>query len=119
MFNGRIGKRFWRAAFPFMKKSESGWTDFARLNVEPEYTDIDTENKRVTGVVKYDGTIYLTVKVDVARGTVETEGSLRRIRKQTRPFKKSHYIKMIEEEAMFLVEDPEGSHRVQGEKDEI
>lgn len=82
-----------------------GWTSFAPLSILPEYTNLDLEKKRVTGVVKYNGKAYLTVIVDVHKNKIKIKGSLRRISEITKPFKKSNYIEMIKSEAEFLIEN--------------
>ncbi|WP_163101622.1 hypothetical protein [Peribacillus alkalitolerans] len=81
-----------------------GWTAFAPLTIEPEYK-IDLERKQVTGVVKYNQKVYLTVIVDVNNNKTEVKGSLRGISKLTQPFKKSNYIEIIESEAEFFIEN--------------
>ncbi|KAA0955401.1 hypothetical protein FQ087_12320 [Sporosarcina sp. ANT_H38] len=85
------------------KQSPVGWTTFASLRIVPEYTNIDLEKKQVTGVVKYNGEAYLTVIVDVQNNETKIKGSLRRIDKLIKPFKKSNYIEMIKSEAEFLI----------------
>ncbi|MGP1908419.1 hypothetical protein ACTSEZ_09605 [Metabacillus sp. JX24] len=77
-----------------------GYTAFAPLRIAPEYTTIDLENKQVTGVVKYDGTVYLTVTVDVRLNKTTVRGSLRNISHLTYPFKKRNYIDMIKSDAI-------------------
>ncbi|MCZ8535324.1 hypothetical protein [Psychrobacillus psychrodurans] len=86
------------------KQNSGGWTTFAQLRIVPEYTNIDIEKKQVTGVVKYNGEAYLTVIVDVQNNKTKTKGSLRRIAKITKPFKKGNYIEIIESEAKYLIE---------------
>lgn len=81
-----------------------GWTLFAPLKMLPEYI-VDTENGQVTGLVMYDEKVYLTVVVDVLNEKTSVKGSLRRIHKLTKPFKKHNYIEMIEEEAKYLLEN--------------
>lgn len=87
------------------KQSSVGRTTFAPLRIVPEYINIDLEKKQVTGVVKYNGDAYLTVIVDVQNNKTKIKGSLRRIAKLTKPFKKSNYIEMIKSEAEFLIEN--------------
>ncbi|WP_461611145.1 hypothetical protein [Cytobacillus kochii] len=82
----------------------AGWTLFAPLKILPEYI-VDTENGQVTGLVMYDEKVYLTVVVDVLNEKTSVKGSLRRIHKLTKPFKKHNYIEMIEEEAKYLLEN--------------
>jgi hypothetical protein len=84
-----------------IKPKNVGWTSFAPLKIVPEYT-IDLEKGQVTGVVKHNGKVYLTVIVDVLNGRTVTKGSLRRILKQTKPFKKHNYIEIIKGEAEYL-----------------
>ena len=87
------------------KQNSMGWTIFAPLKIVPEYTNIDLEKKQVTGVVKYNGEVYLTVIVDVQNNKTKTKGSLRRIAELTKPFKKSNYIEMIESKARYVIEN--------------
>lgn len=87
------------------KQNSAGWTTFAQLRIVPEYTNIDLKKKQVTGVVKHNGEEYLTVIVDVQNNKIKTKGSLRRIAKLTNPFKKGNYIKIIESEAKYLIEN--------------
>jgi len=94
--------------FKFRLRSKSnsiGWTAFAPLKVEPEYINIDLEKKQVTGIVKYNHHVYLTVSVDVQNNKTKVKGSLRGITKLTKPFTKKHYIEMIKSEAEFLIEN--------------
>jgi len=86
-------------------KNNIGTTTFAQLKIEPEYTNIDLENKQVTGVVRYKEKIYLTVIVDVQNNITKVQGNLRGISKIVKPFKKRNYIEMIESEAEFLIEN--------------
>lgn len=86
------------------KRNLMGVTTFAPLSIVPEYINIDLEKKQVTGVVKYDGKVYLSVKVDVLNNKTITMGSLRRIANFTKPFKESNYIEIIKSEAEFLIE---------------
>lgn len=81
----------------------AGWTEFAPLRIIPEYI-VDMEKGKVTGLVKYEGIVYLTVTVDVPNQKVSSKGSIRRIHKQTKPFKKHHYIELINEEAQNMIE---------------
>ncbi|WNF24755.1 hypothetical protein [Mesobacillus jeotgali] len=100
-------KEFYRS-FRFrlfrIKPNSAGWTSFAPLKIIPEYK-VDMEKSQVTGIVKHDGEIYLTVIVDIHNNKTVTRGSLRRIRKYTHPFKKEHYIDMVKGEAESLRED--------------
>lgn len=91
--------------FKIRAKNNIGTTRFAQLKIEPEYTNIDLEKKQVTGVVRYKENTYLTVIVDVQNNTSKVQGNLRRISKIVKPFKKRHYIEMIESEAEFLIEN--------------
>ncbi|WP_342578000.1 hypothetical protein [Psychrobacillus sp. FSL K6-2843] len=93
------------------KQSSVGWTTFEPLRIVPEYTNIDLEKKQVTGVVKYNGEVYLTVIVDVQNNKTKTVGSLRRIAEVTKPFKKSNYIEIIKSEAEFLIKNGETNPR--------
>ena len=86
------------------KSRKVGWALFAPLKIFPEYI-VDTENGQVTGLVMYDEKVYLTVVVDVLNEKTSVKGSLRRIHKLTKPFKKHNYIEMIEEEAKYLLEN--------------
>jgi hypothetical protein len=86
-----------------IKPKSAGWTSFAPLKIVPEYK-VDVEKGQVTGIVKHDGEIYLTVIVDIHNKKTVTKGSLRRIRKHTHPFKKHHYIDMVKGEAECLLE---------------
>ncbi|MBD7938783.1 hypothetical protein H9655_17240 [Cytobacillus sp. Sa5YUA1] len=88
------------------KSRNTGWTLFAPLKIVPEYI-IDIENGQVTGLVKYDEKVYLTVVVDVLNEKTLVKGSLRRIHKHTKPFKQHNYIEMIEAEAKYLIEPNE------------
>jgi hypothetical protein len=87
------------------KHSSGGWTTFAPLRIKPEYTNIDLEKKQVTGVVKYNDKVYLSVIVDVQNNKTKVTGSLRGIAELTKPFKKSNYIEIIKTEAEFLTEN--------------
>lgn len=69
------------------------------MNVLPEIA-IDHATKTVIGVVKVAGNVYLTVRV--GERTI-VKGSLRKVRKKVHPFKKKHYIEMIENEARLLL----------------
>lgn len=86
------------------KQSPVGLTTFAPLSIVPEYVNIDLEKKQVTGLVKYDGKVHLSVIADVRNNKTKTTGSLRKIAELTKPFKKSDYIAMIKSEAEFLIE---------------
>lgn len=46
----------------------------------------------------------MTVIVDVSNGKAVVKGSLNRIRKHTKPFKKRNYIEIIRTEAEYLIE---------------
>ncbi|MEH6940074.1 hypothetical protein V7056_19855 [Bacillus sp. JJ664] len=92
--------------FKIRAKNNVGTTTFAQLKIEPEYTNIDLEKKQVTGEVKYKENTYLTVIVDLQNNTTKVKGNLRRISKIIKPFKKRHYIEMIESEAEFLIDKP-------------
>lgn len=85
-----------------IKPRNAGWTSFAPLKIMPEYT-VDLEKGQVTGIVKYNEKVYLTVIVDVHHGKASAKGSLRRIFKHTKPFKKHHYIEIIKSEAEYLI----------------
>lgn len=81
-----------------MKPKNVRTTIFAPIKILPEYL-VDEENGKVTGIVKHNGNVYLKVVVDVPNRKTKVQGSLRRIRNHTYPFKKSHYIEMIQREA--------------------
>ncbi|WP_078410721.1 hypothetical protein [Priestia abyssalis] len=87
------------------KHSSGGWTIFAPLKIQPEYTNIDLEKKQVTGVVKYNDKVYLSVIVDVQNNKTKVKGNLRGIIRITKPFKKSNYIEIIKSEAEFFIEN--------------
>ncbi|MDP5277113.1 hypothetical protein [Chengkuizengella axinellae] len=82
-----------------------GTTTFAPLRIIPQYTNIDLKNRQVTGLVKYNNKVYLTVIVDVHNRKTKVKGNLRGITKITKPFKKSHYIEMIKNEAENLIKN--------------
>lgn len=81
--------------FRLANKRNIGYTTFAPLRLAPEYTNIDLENKQVTGVVKYNNRVYLTVIVDVELDKTIIKGSLRGISHLTKPYKKRNYIEII------------------------
>ncbi|MEK3808995.1 hypothetical protein [Metabacillus sp. SLBN-84] len=85
--------------FGLAKKRNIGFTTFAPLRLAPEYTSIDLANKQITGVVKYNNMVYLTVIVDLEMDETIVKGSLRGISHLTKPFKKSHYIEIIKSDA--------------------
>lgn len=87
------------------KQSSKGYTTFAPLKIVPEYTNIDLVKKQVTGEVKYNGKVHLSVIVDVQNNTTKVIGSLKEIDEATKPFSKSHYIQMIKSEAEYLIEN--------------
>lgn len=87
-----------------IKPKNTGWTSFAPLKIMPEYT-VDLEKGQVTGVVKHNKKVYLTVTVDVLNEKTVAKGSLRRILKHTKPFKKHNYIEMIKGEAEYFIEN--------------
>lgn len=87
-----------------IKPKNAGRTSFASLKIVPEYT-VDLEKGQVTGVVKQNEKVYLTVIVDVLNEKTVTKGSLRRILKHTKPFKKHNYIEIIKSEAEYLIEN--------------
>ncbi|UAL49585.1 hypothetical protein K7887_13975 [Sutcliffiella horikoshii] len=89
--------------FRLGNKPSKGYTNFAPLRIAPEYTNIDLENKQVTGVVKYNDRVYLTVTVDVGLNKTIVKGSLRGISHITKPFDKGHYIAMIKSHAEILL----------------
>ncbi|UOE95197.1 hypothetical protein [Alkalihalobacillus sp. LMS39] len=86
-------------------KRKQGWTTFEPVPITPEYTNVDLHKKQVTGVVKYDGKVYLTVFVDVGNDKIEAKGSLHEIRKVTKSFTKENYIELIKNEASVLIEN--------------
>jgi len=87
------------------KSNSIGRTTFAPLKIEPEYINIDLEKKQVTGVVKYNHHVYLTVSIDVQNNKTKVKGSLRGIKKLTKPFTRKHYIEMIKSEAEYIIEN--------------
>lgn len=98
-------KEFYRVIiFRLFKKQPKGggWTEFAPLKILPEYI-VDSEKGTVTGLVKHNGKVFLTVDVDVPNQKVTSKGSIRRIYKQTKPFKKHHYIELIKDEAQSMI----------------
>lgn len=97
-------------------KPNIGYTTFAPLRLAPEYTKIDLKNKQVTGVVKYDNRVYLTVFVDVGLNKTVVNGSIRSISHLTEPFKKRNYIEMIKSDAINFIENEIDSKK---DKDDI
>ena len=97
-YNGMLFRLF------HIKPKNAGWTSFAPMRIVPEYT-VDVEKGQVTGVVKYQDKVYLTVVVDVQKKKTLTRGSLIGILKHTKPFKKHHYIDMIKGEAECLIDN--------------
>ncbi|WP_404428599.1 hypothetical protein [Sutcliffiella horikoshii] len=93
--------------FRISNKHSKGYTNFAPLRIAPEYTNIDLENKQVTGVVKYNDRVYLTVTADVGLNKTTVKGSLRGISHITKPFNKSNYIAMIKSHAELLINKEE------------
>ncbi|WP_404468386.1 hypothetical protein [Sutcliffiella horikoshii] len=89
--------------FRLSNKPSKGYTNFAPLGIAPEYTNIDLENKQVTGVVKNNDRVYLTVTVDVELNKTIVKGSLGGISHITKPFNKSNYIAMIKSHAELLI----------------
>ena len=87
-----------------IKTKNVGWTSFAPLKIVPEYT-VDLEKGQVTGVVKHNEKVFLTVIVNVFNEKTVAKGSLRRILKHTKPFKKHNYIEIIKSEAEYLIEN--------------
>ncbi|KGR79051.1 hypothetical protein [Ureibacillus manganicus] len=85
-----------------IKPRNVGTTLFAPIKIMPEYL-IDTEKGQVTGVVKHNEKVYLTVHIDIPNKKTAVKGSLRKIKKHTKPFKKHHYIEMIKHEAEYLI----------------
>lgn len=63
------------------------------------------EKGQETGVVKHNEKVYLTVIVDVPNKKTSVKGSLRRILKHTKPFKKHNYIEIINNEAEYFIEN--------------
>lgn len=98
-----------------IKPKNVGWTSFAQLQIVPEYT-VDLEKGQVTGVVKQNDTVYLTVIVDVLNEKTVTKGSLRRILKHTKPFKKHNYIEIIKCEAEYLINNKIANPKVHHQK---
>lgn len=94
-------KELFRRVFR-MKPKNVGTTIFAPIKILPEYS-VDQGNGIVTGVIKYNEKVYLTVVVDVPNRKTKVQGSLRSIRHHTNPFKKSHYIEMIQREAHHVI----------------
>ncbi|QKE75687.1 hypothetical protein HPK19_24605 [Arthrobacter citreus] len=87
-----------------IQSKNAGWTTFAPLRIAPEYS-VNLEKGQVTGEVKYNEKIYLTVIVDVPNESTVVKGSLRRIHKHTRPFKKHNYIEIIKDNAEYFIEN--------------
>jgi hypothetical protein len=85
-----------------IKPKNVGWTSFSPLKFVPEYT-VDLEKGEVTGVVKHNEKAYLTVIVDVPNEKTVVKGSLRRILKHTKPFKKHNYIKLLKKRLNILL----------------
>jgi len=99
-----ISKEYVRhVIFRLSNKPSIGYTNFAPIRIAPEYTNIDLENKQVTGVVKNDDKVYLTVIVDIKLNKTWVKGSLRGISHITKPFNKGHYIAMIKSHAEILL----------------
>ncbi|CAG9621289.1 hypothetical protein [Sutcliffiella rhizosphaerae] len=92
----QIKEYFRYALYKIRKKQNKSYTNFAPLTITPEYTNIDKINKNVTGVIKHENKIYLTVVVDVVRNKATVKGSLRGISHLTKPFNKRHYIEIIQ-----------------------
>jgi hypothetical protein len=86
-----------------------GTTTFAPLKIKPQYTNIDLKNGHVTGVVKHNNKVYLTVIVDVYNQKAKVKRNLRGISKITKPFKKSNYIEIIKNEAEYLIKNEIGN----------
>jgi hypothetical protein len=82
---------------------DKGWTEFAPLKILPEYI-VDLEKGEVTGFVKQNGKVYLTITVDVPNQKASSKGNIRRIHKDTKPFNKHHYIELIKDEAQSMIE---------------
>lgn len=102
----KIIKKFVRhILFRLNNKSSNGYTSFAPLKIAPEYTNIDLENKQVTGIVKHNDKVYLTVIVDIKLNKTLVKGSLRGISYITKPFNKGHYIAMIQSHAEMLLNE--------------
>ncbi|WP_404458466.1 hypothetical protein [Sutcliffiella horikoshii] len=89
--------------FRLGNKPSKGDTNFAPMRIAPEYTNIDLENKQVTGIVKHDDKVYLTVVVYIKLNKTLVKGSLRGISHIIKPFNKSNYITMIKSHAEILL----------------
>jgi hypothetical protein len=102
----KLKEFYWDILFRLfgIKSKKAGWTSFSPLKIVPEYT-VALEKGQVTGVVKYNQKIYLTVIVDVHNDKTEVKGNLLRIAKHTKPFKKHNYIQIIKNEAEFFIEN--------------
>ncbi|MGG2026947.1 hypothetical protein AB1282_14705 [Gottfriedia sp. S16(2024)] len=85
-----------------IQPKNAGWTSFSPLKIVPEYT-VNLEKGQVTGEVKYNEKLYLTVIVDVQNERTVVKGGLRRILKHTKPFKKHNYIEIIKNEAEYFI----------------
>ena len=85
-----------------IKPKNVGTTIFAPIKIMPEYS-VDKDKGLVTGVVKHNEKVYLTVHIDIANRKTAVKGSLRKIHQHTQPFKKQHYIEMIKREAVYLI----------------
>ncbi|WP_336823093.1 hypothetical protein [Sporosarcina sp. USHLN248] len=104
-----------RAFSLFGKRPHNGGrTTFAQLRIIPEYI-VDLESGQVTGQVKHNDKVYLTVFVNVHSQTTVAKGSLIGIYKHTKPFKRKNYIEYMIDEAKFLIEneiaDPKEDYR--------
>ncbi|MFJ7310728.1 hypothetical protein [Peribacillus frigoritolerans] len=87
-----------------IKPKNAGWTSFSQLKIVPDYI-VDLEKGQVTGVVKHNEKVYFTVMVDVPNKKTVVKGSLRRILKHTKPFKKHNYIEIINDKAEYFIEN--------------
>jgi len=83
-----------------------GWTTFAPLKIIPTYK-VEKSLGQVTGEVIHNNKLYLTVVINVHTGKITTKGSIRKIHKHTKPFKKRHYIELIKNEAINLINSEE------------
>jgi hypothetical protein len=57
----------------------------------------------VTGIVRYNEKLSLSVIVDVGNNKITTEGTLRGIEHIIKPFKQKNYLDMIRSEAEGLI----------------
>ncbi|WP_034756378.1 hypothetical protein [Rossellomorea vietnamensis] len=93
-----------------MKKNVNvGYTVFKPTGVKHEFTKVDLTKKQLTGIVLYNGIIYMTVLVDLVTDTVSVEGSIDELDGLAMDY--DSYIDMFKSQAAFFVtnqiSDPE------------